>query len=124
MLIETGITINGMDITNYIAEGGVKWSRNDIDGTNAGRNLLGNMIRDRVATKIRLDITCRKLSYQELKTLNGLLYPEYVSASYDDPLLGNRSAIMYCNKTEAEIFRRKPNGTEQWTPSGFSLVEK
>ena len=124
MLIETGITIEGRNITNYIAEGGVKWSRNDIDGTSAGRNLSGKMIRDRVTTVIRLDITCRKLSYEELKTLNELLYPEYVSVYYCDPLFGNRTAIMYCNKDEAEIFRRKPNGTEQWTPSGFALVEK
>ena len=124
MLIETGITIDGTDITGFIAEGGVKRSRNDIDGTNAGRNLKGTAIRDRLATKIRLDITCRKLSYDELRQLCAALYPEFVSVHYDDPLLGVRTAIMYCNKDEQEIFRRKPNGTEQWTPAPFALVEK
>lgn len=124
MLIETGITINETDFTSFIAEGGVKWSRNDIDGPNAGRNLSGSMIRDRVTTKIRLDITCRKLNYQELQQLVQALYPEYVSVSYDDPLFGNRSAIMYCNKNEAGFFRRKPSGIEQWSPESFALVEK
>ena len=125
MLIETRITVDGTDITHFIAEGGVKWSRNDIDGNNAGRSLLsGDAIRDRLATKIRLDITCRKLTYQELQTLVSLLYPEFVSVYYADPLFGIRTAVMYCNKNEAEIFRRKPNGTEQWTPGSFALVEK
>lgn len=124
MLIETGITINSTDITGFIAEGGVKWSRNDIDGKNAGRDLSGTEIRDRICTKIRLDIRCRKLTYQELQTLLTALYPEFVTVHYADPLFGVRSAMMYCNKNEGDIFRRKMNGTEQWTPSSFSLVEK
>lgn len=124
MLIQNGITINGTDITGYIAEEGVKWSRNDIDGPNAGRDLSGTEIRDRVCTKIRLDIQCRKLTYQELQRLVKALYPEFVTVRYADPLFGVRSAIMYCNKNEGDIFRRKRNGTEQWTPSPFALVEK
>ena len=124
MLIETGITIDGTDITNFIAEGGVKWSRNDIDGPSAGRNLNGTEIRDRIATKIRLDITCRKLSYEEQQRLVAALYPEFVSVYYADPLFGIRTAVMYCNKNESEIFRRKSNGTEQWAPASFALVEK
>ena len=82
MLIETGITINSTDITGFIAEGGVKWSRNDIDGKNAGRDLSGTEIRDRLCTKIRLDIRCRKLTYQELQTLLTALYPEFVTVHY------------------------------------------
>ncbi len=124
MLIETGIMIDGTPITGMIKDGGVKWSRNDIDGANAGRNLAGTEIRDRIATKIRLDITCRKLTYAELSQLMGLLYPEFVSVSYADPLFGTRTAVMYCNKNDAEIFRRKASGTEQWTPASFALVER
>ena len=124
MLIETGITIDGTDITNFIAEGGVKWSRNDIDGPAAGRNLNGTEIRDRIATKIRLDITCRKMDYEEQQRLVAVLYPEFVSVYYADPLFGIRTAVMYCNKNGAEIFRRKSDGTEQWTPESFALVEK
>ena len=41
MLISTGITIDGTDITDFIASGGVQWKRNDIDGPNAGRALSG-----------------------------------------------------------------------------------
>ena len=69
MLVE----IDGVDITHYIAFGGLKWSRNDIDAQNAGRALDGTMIRDRVATKIRLDITCRPLKAEELSQLLNLI---------------------------------------------------
>ena len=62
--------------------------------------------------------------YEELTQLVSLLYPEFVSVHYADPLLGARTAIMYCNKNEAEIFMRRANGTEKWTPSDFALVEK
>ena len=33
-----------VDITPYIAHGGIKWSRNDVDGPNAGRMQNGEMI--------------------------------------------------------------------------------
>ena len=39
--------INGTDITPYIANGGLQYTRNDLDGPNAGRALDGTMYRDR-----------------------------------------------------------------------------
>lgn len=123
MLIETGIMIDGVDITSLIAAEGVDWSRNDVDGPNAGRNLNAREIRDRIDTKIRLDITCRKLTWEELQRLAAVLYPEFVSVTYDDPLFGHRSAMFYCSKQEAGIFRRR-RSTEQWTPKPFALVEQ
>lgn len=123
-LIQGGILIDGTDITNYIAAEGVAWSRNDIDGPNAGRNLAGTEIRDRITTKIRLDVTCRKLTFEEQRSLLNLLYPEFVTVTYTDPLFGISSRVMYCNKNESNIFRRLRNGSEKWTPKSFALVER
>ncbi|MCR5136103.1 MAG: hypothetical protein K6C12_03260 [Oscillospiraceae bacterium] len=123
-MIEDKILIDGVDITNYIAAEGVEWSRNDIDGSNAGRNLAGTEIRDRIATKIRLNVTCRPLSYEEQRNLMQLLYPEFVSVSYTDPLFGRVSKVMYCNKNESSIFRRTGRSSEKWKPKAFALVEK
>lgn len=116
MLIDTGIKIDGTDITDYIAHQGVKWSRNDIDGVNAGRTISGLMIRDRVATKIRLDITCRPLKNDELRTLLNLLLPEFVTVTYDDPMYGVVSKTMYANNNPATfLFKRIPQVPELWT---------
>ena len=72
MIIESQIEIDGTDITDLIAEKGIKWTRNDLDGPNAGRTLSGLMIRDRVAIKIKLEITCKELTGDELRMLMNL----------------------------------------------------
>ena len=60
------LTVAGIDMIPYIAYGGLQWQRADVDGEAAGRALNGDMIRDRVAVKIRWDITCRPLRADEL----------------------------------------------------------
>lgn len=139
MLIDSKITIDGVDITPYIAYQGVQWSRNDVDGPNAGRTMSGLMIRDRVATKIRLDITCRPLKTDELRTLLNLIYPEFVTVVYEDPMQGLVSKTMYANNNKAQFLQKyEPEETdcqwicgkdpgqpyERWFNITFPLVER
>lgn len=125
MLISTGISIDGTDITNFIAYKGVQWKRNDIDGPNSGRTLSGLMIRDRVATKIRLDITCRQLTLTEVRTLLNLLMPEFVSVTYDDPMDGVVTRTMYANNNGAQFLFAKDNDTQEWWDNiTFPLIER
>lgn len=125
MLISTGISINGTDITHLIAYQGVKWKRNDIDGPNAGRTLSGLMIRDRVSTKIRLDITCRQLTISEVRMLLNLLMPEFVSVTYDDPMDGLVTRTMYANNNVAQFLFARNNDTQEWWDGvTFPLVER
>ena len=118
------VKINNVDITPYIAFGGLKWSRNDVDGVNAGRNINGKMIRDRVATKIRLDITCIPLESSVLQTILNLIYPEYVTVTYDDPMYGRRTARMYSNNNPASFAISRHNGKEIWDGITFPLIEE
>lgn len=118
------ILIDGYDITNYIAFKGLKWSRNDIDAQNAGRALDGTMMRDRVATKIRLDITCRPLKAAELNEVLNLIEPEYVTVEYDDPMMGRRTGTFYANNNPASYCILQPDGTEWWHDISFPLVER
>jgi len=118
------VLIDGTDITDYIAFGGLKWSRNDIDAQNAGRTLDGSMVRDRVATKIRLDITCRPLKAEELQLVLNLIEPQYVSVEYDDPMMGRRIGTFYANNNPASYCMRWPDGTEWWNDVSFPLVER
>lgn len=125
MLISTGITIDGTDITNLIAYQGVQWKRNDIDGPSAGRTLSGLMIRDRVATKIRLDITCRQLTLAEARMLLNLLMPEFVTVTYDDPMDGFVNRTMYANNNGAQFLFARDNDTKEWWDNvSFPLVER
>lgn len=79
------LSIDGANITNYIATSGFKWERNDIDAPNSGRDMSGTMRRAIVARKDKLEITCRRLTTDELGFLTGLLSPGVVSVTFYCP---------------------------------------
>lgn len=117
------LKIDGTDVMPYIANQGLKWQRADIEAADAGRTMDGKMHRGRVATKIRLDITCRPLTGSELNTLLNLILPEYVTVLYSDPMYGSVSKTMYSNNNPASYLLKKPDGTELWSGVTFPLIE-
>ena len=117
------LTVNNVDIVPYIAQGGIKWQRNDIDAPNTGRTMDGTMMRGRVASKIRLDITCRPLTAAELSIVLNAIYPQYVTVTYDDPMSGRRIVTMYSNNNPAS-FMMISNNVEYWNGVTFPLIER
>ena len=124
MLISSRVVVNGFDLTPYIAKNGIKWSRNDLDGPNTGRNLDGTLIRDRVAIKIKLEITCRALTYEELQSVYQSIFPEFFTVVYNDPLFGNTSKIMYSNNVRGEPLLVYSDGVEMWDNVTFPMIER
>ena len=124
------LTINGVDFINtpfgksYVAYGGFKWQRYDIDSPDTGRSMDGLMHRGRVTTKIRLDITCRPLTSEELSIVLNTILPEYVTVTYDDPMLGRTTKTMYANNNPAVYQLNKGNGIVYWSGVTFPLVER
>lgn len=118
------LIINGVDFMPFIAKQGVKWQRSDIDAANSGRTMDGMMHRGRVATKIRLDITCRPLKATEAMTVLNAILPEYVSVDYYDPLYGDRVSVsMYSNNNPASFLIAK-NEDDWWSGITFPLIEQ
>lgn len=116
---------NWIDITPYIAFGGLKWSRNDVEAANAGRMQNGDMQRDRVAIKYRWDVTCRPVTAAEQAMLLTLIEPEYVTVTYTDPTTNaTATETYYSNNIPSTFCIRHPNGTEWWTGLAFPLVQK
>ena len=76
-------TVNGVNMLPYIAKEGVKWQRSDLDAPDSGRTLDGIMHRGRVATKIRLDVTCRPLTSSEAAIVLNAILPEFISVTYN-----------------------------------------
>lgn len=113
----------GTDIVPYIANQGLKWQRADIEAADSGRTMDGVLHRGRVATKIRLDITCRPLKASELNTLLNLILPEYITVYYSDPMYGTVTKKMYSNNNPASFLMRKSDGTEWWSGVTFPLIE-
>lgn len=115
------LEINGTDITPFVEQRGIKWQRNDIDGSNAGRNMDGKMHRQRVTSKVRLDITCMPLSSADAATVLNAIYPEYVTVKYTDPQYGVTTKQMYSNNTPASYIDTK---TDLWEGIAFPLIER
>jgi len=121
----TSLTINGTQIAGYIAVNGFEWQRNDVDGSGAGRSVSGKAIRDLIATKIRLDCTCRELTGTERTALENLLFSgEFVTVACDDAIFRGSSRTMYCSAMSGGFSRRKSGGTEYWKDVKFVLVEQ
>ena len=116
--------IGGVNIAPFIAYKGVKWTRNDIDSANAGRTLSGLMNRGRVCMKVKLDIKCRPLKQDEASMLLNLVYPEYVTVHYIDPLLGERTVQFYSNNVPATFCMQADDGELYWDDMSFPLVER
>lgn len=117
------LTVNGTDMTPYIAFGGLKWQRNDIEAPDAGRNMSGTMERGRVGTKIRLDVTCRPMTAAELGIVLNTIQPETVTVTYDDPLYGYVAKTMYSNNNPASFQMKRRDGKEYWAGVTFPLIE-
>lgn len=118
------LKVNGVDMTPYIAFQGLKWQRSDVDSADAGRTLDGSLVRGRVATKIRLDVTCRPLTASEASIVLNAILPEWVTVIYTDPMLGNRTVTMYSNNNPASYLLKRSDGTEYWSGITFPLIEK
>lgn len=119
------LKINGTDIMQFVAMGGMKVTRNDIDSSNAGRTLDGTMHRGRVTQKKKIEVKCRPLLQSESEILLNLINPEYVTVDYIDPQAGARYGIQfYSNNVPASLLFIDPNGVEHWKDISFPLVER
>ena len=117
--------INGVDITPYIANRGLKWQRSDLEAPGSGRALDGTLMRNRVATKIRWDVTCIPLTTAQASLVLTAVMPVWVEVTYTDPQLGRDvTKTMYSNNNPASFLMRKSDGSEYWDGITFPLIEK
>ena len=121
--MEALLKIGSQDFSHLVGAGGIKWSRNDLDATGAGRNMNGTMRRKRITTKRKLTITLRRISGEELTMINEALYPQFVTVTFLDPLDGVSTRTFYASSVEATT-QKVINGKTYWEGTTFSLVER
>ena len=117
-------TINGVSLLNYLAEDGIKWTRFDVEAPDTGRTLAGVMHRGRVASKVRLDITCCPLKSSEAMTVLNAIKPEFITVRYIDPQDGSITRTMYSNNIPTICATVNPDGTCIWKGLTFPLIER
>ena len=117
-------TVDGVSLLPYIAEDGIKWTRNDIESEDAGRTLDGTMQRSRITSKTRLDIKCRPLNSNEARTVLQAINPVFVTVHYIDPQEGIVTKTMYSNNVPALCSQIYEDGTCLWDGLEFPLIER
>ena len=112
------------DLIPYLAEGGLKWSRNDIDASDAGRDQSGKLHRARVGLKVRLDGTCKPLTAAEASVVLQAIKPEWLQVQYFDVQEGTTlTKKMYSNNIPA-TFLMQNGATQYWDGIAFPLIEE
>lgn len=95
----------------------------DIDGETY-RNAKGEMIRDRITTKRKLNMTWNAISPQDMKTLLQAVANEFFTVEYPDPMTGtNVTKTMYVGDRNAPMYRNL-NGSILWSGLTMNFVEK
>ena len=97
------------DLTPYIKYEGFEGSRNDVDGPNAGRVIdNAEMVRDRLATKYKFNITTVPVTNTIASQIEALLMPEffYVRTDYYTPGTNTTYTCYSNNVTKAHVIHR------------------
>lgn len=120
--MEAVFKLDNVDFSNLLEEGGIKWSRNDLDSDATGRDLTGRMRRKRIATKRKLGFTCLRMDTETMMRLNEALMPQTVKVTYLDPIDGISTRTFYGSTVEATT-QIVINGETYWEGTAFSLIE-
>lgn len=112
------------DITPWIAWQGLTFSRNDVDGPNAGRDMTGYMHRGRVASKEKMNIQTVQLTRAQSSKLQTLLFPETIQVRVTPYPRTNAQQVlyMYSNNVKTTYVIHRENGEDLQSLS-FPLIE-
>ena len=121
--MEAVFQIDGVDFTHSIIEGGIKWSRNDLDSEQSGRTLDGVMHRSRTAVKRKLSVSCMPMDTEQMIRLNDALYPEFIQVTYLDPIDGITTRTFYGSTVDSTT-QITMDGVTRWEDTSFNLIER
>lgn len=112
-------------LTPYIKYQGFEGSRNDVDGSNAGRVIdNAEMVRDRLATKYKFNITTIPVTNAVATDIEELLMPEffYVRTDYYSPGTQKVYTCYSNNVTKAHVIHR--DSGEDYVKVSAPIVQK
>lgn len=95
---------------------------NDVDGEST-RNARGDMVRDRIAVKRKINIKFPPLTDVQIKQIMNGISDEFFSVEYPDPQLGVTTKTFYVGDRTAPIYSRHKDIC-YWTDLSFGLIER
>lgn len=113
------IKINGVDIAtpkSYEA------TVTDLDGE-SNRNANGELIRDRIAVKRKLNLEWGPLTQTEIQTLLSAVSSVFFTVTFPDPQSGMITKTMYVGDRTAPAYQYI-NGEVKWQGLKMNFIEK
>ena len=94
------------------------------DIVKAERNTKGNMIKEMIATKAKLEISYKFLSAAQISTVFTAVGANFFTVTYLDPVTNaNRTATFYSGDRTAGVMDFI-NGVPRYNDVKFNLIEK
>lgn len=113
------LSINGVDIaTPKVFEVAVS----DLDGE-SNRNANGELIRDRIAVKRKINLEWGPLTQSEIQTLLNSISSVFFTVTFPDPMSGVITKTMYVGDRTAPAYQYV-NGAVKWQGLKMNFIEK
>ena len=94
----------------------------DLDGE-SNRNANGELVRDRIAVKRKLNLEWGPLSQSEISTLLKAVSSVFFTVTFSDPELGVITKTMYVGDRTAPAYQYL-NGEVKWQGLKMNFIEK
>lgn len=109
------------------AHGGFSISIQDVDSASTGRGADGNMIRDRVAVKRKINLKFPPLTSSQMSAILSAVSGVSFSVEYPDPESAtlNASGTFYCGDRTAPVYMADGTSINKfvWENVSFNLIE-
>lgn len=127
--------LDGTDGYPALHYGGATYSRQSYDGSSAGRNQNGEMIRDQIAQKDKWQLEFVPCTQTQMGNLLKELDNETFQFTYPNPLYPNANGgvsgkvitkTFYCGDRSAPVFQISPTGSREvglWNNLTFDVIE-
>ncbi len=101
-------------------------SRNDLSSENSGRNAQGDMLKDRIATKVKMELEWGGLTYSQAASILTAISSIYFNVTYPDPKTGSdRTMECYAGDPQLTVDFLDPHtGKPYYRDMKVSLIER
>lgn len=106
----------------FVNPSSLEWQESDLDSNEGtGRNILGDMFRDRVTVKRKLSVTFPPMLTNEMSKILKAIEPIFFDITYPDPKEGeNVTMSVYVSDRTVPIFRYDKSAND-WLWQGLAI---
>lgn len=100
----------------------LEWQESDLDSSEgSGRNVLGDMFRDRITVKRKLSVTFPPMLTSEMSEILNAIEPIFFNITYPDPKAGkNVTMTVYVSDRSIPVYCFD-KAAEQWLWQGLAI---